>query len=552
MSQPRRRHRLSPRWLDAAFIVAVLLFAWSVQEGLWLATAHGVYNPYKSDVEEYSGRLASLAYPQNFAKDAMFGHESWSTSFPNMQVSLGKLFPTGDNFNWALMRQTAPLIIVFYLGFYIFGSWLFKSRGIGLLLACAMALPDITGFGTFWGILTQPPVPRSFFDALLPYYLIFAFWAASHPAWRPVVLFCAAAMAWAHTVSSLVMGGAWFVVYLVMKPEGWSRRSHILNLSFCFLAFLTPLLYFMLPSLLAKPERIDDPVFAEMFQKNFMERFGEPFEDLGSFFWRYTFERPLFPLALAGIGTTVALGSRKLRQICLICFLWLLGIVFCAVFINWLEQAVSARLGRLSILHQLIRGLRFCIPIFYLMAACGLKSVYERSRESWRAGLTVALFLFLTIGIYPYLGRLAYYGAYWLGEETGARFWFSEMFDKQTREQKSRAEAMRAIKDVVPPDGLVFSNKGDPAVRYYGLRSLDYSPTDGAHLYFQYDAEGCRRWLDNMEALRSPQGYIEAFKKSPADWLLTDRPEDEEALRSLGPVIWRDSGYLILRKERKP
>ncbi len=532
------------------FIASVLIFAWCVQEGLWLATAQGVYNPYKSDVEEYSGRVASLVHPENFSLDTMFGHDSWSTSFPNMQTSLGALFPAGDNFNWALMRQTAPLIVIFYIGFYIFGSWLFKSRPIGLLLACAMALPDITGFGTFWGILTQPPVPRSFFDALLPYYLVFAFWAVSHPAWRPAVLFCAAGLAWAHTVSSLVMGGAWFIIYLAMKPEGWKWQSHLLNLSLCVVAFLLPLLHFILPSLLARPGNANDPVFAEMFQKNFMERFGEPFEDMGNFFWRYTFERPLVPLGLAGLGTTVTLGSKKYKQIALICVLWLVGIIFCAVFINWLERLAVAHTGRLSILHQLIRGLRFCVPVFFLLAACGLKSLFERMREIWRVAVTIALFLFLTVGIYPYLGRLAYYGAYWVGEETGIRFWFSDKFDKQTREQNLRREAMLAIKDLVPNDGLVFSNKGDPAVRYYGLRSLDYSPTDGAHLYFQYNADACRRWLDNMEALKSPQGYIRAFEKSAADWLITDRPEDEDALQGLGTIVWRNPGYLILKKER--
>lgn len=544
--------RFSPLWLDGAFIVLILLFSYCVQEGLWLATAQGVYNPYKSDVEEYSGRLARLAYPDNFRRDTMFGHESWTTSFPNLQVSLGRLFPAGDNFNWALARQTAPLIFVFYLGFYIFGSWLFKSRLIGLLLALAMGMPDLPGFGTFWGICSQPPVPRSFFDALLPYYLMFAFWAVERPAWRPAVLFCASLMAWTHAISSLVMGGAWFIVYMFIKPPAWSWRGHFLNLCLGALAFLLPLLCFTLPSLMAKTAPSDDPAFAEMFRKNFMERFKDPFEDLGRFLWRYSFDRPLIPLAAAGFGTTMALGSKTSRRICLLCVFWLFGIVFCAVFINWLEQLAAARLHKLSILHQLIRGLRFCIPVFYLMAACGLKCVFERLREKWRVALTAALFLFLTIGIYPYLGRLAYYGAYWAGEEIGARFWFSDMFDEQTREQTSRREAMLAIRDIVPPDGLVFSSNGDAAVRYYGLRSLDFCQTDGAHLYFQYNAPACRRWLDNMEALKSPQGYIEAFAKSSAEWLITDRPGDEELLRGLGPVVWRNSRYLILRKGEKP
>lgn len=534
--------------LDLSVIVLLLLFACAVQEGLWLATAEGVYNPYKSDVEEYSGRLASLKYPENFRRDTMFGHEAWSTSFPNLQVALGQLFPAGDNFNWALMRQTAPLVVVFYLGFYIFGSCLFKSRAVGLLLSCAMGLPDITGFGTFWGICTQAPVPRTFFDALLPFFLLFAFFGVKRPRWRPPVLLCAGCMAWTHTVSTLVMGGAWFVVYLFVKPPAWGWGKQMGNLALCSLLFLLPVVVFILPSLMAGSGHADDPVFREMFQKNFMQRFGLPWDDFMGFCIRYTLERPLIPLALLGVLATFFSGSSQLKRICLICLYWLAGIIICAVGINWLEQAVAERLNRLSILHQLIRGLRFCVPVFYILMACGIGTLFEHLKKGWRICATVAIFLFLTIGIYPYLGRLAYYAGYWLSNTLDFRVWYSEMFDRQTAAQRLRRDAILALKERVPGQDLVFSNTGDPAIRYLGLRSLDYTQTDGAHLYFQYDASACRRWLDNMEALETPTGYVEAWRKSPAEWLLTDRPEDEELLRPLGAPVWRNDGYMLLKK----
>lgn len=536
---------------DFLFFVLVVAFAYSVNQGLWLATAEGVYNPYKSDVEEYSGRLASQAYPQNFKRDALFAHPSWTTSFPNIQVWLGELFPAQDNFNWSLMRHTGPLIVIFYIGFYLLGTYLFKSRLIACLLACAEGLPDIVGFGTFWGICTQPPVPRSYFDAILPYMMLFASYAIKRPKVQPLVMLSMGCMVYSHGISAMVMGGSFFIAFLFLKPKQWTAKAHIYNLAFSLLAYALPFLVFSLPVISSgEIAQADSPVFAEMFQKNFMQRFGAPFDDCWKFFLRYTFERPLAPLAILGGIIAWKWGDGQLRAVLKLNVLWLVGIFFCAVCINWLEQEVMASLGRVSILHQLIRGLRFCIPVFYLIMACGLKAIFARLKASLPILLFWALFLFLVIGIYPYLGRLAYYAGYWINTRIGTRAWYCDMFDKQTKAQNERRKAILAVRKIVPESELVFSNTGDTAIRYLGLRSLAYASTDGNHYYIQHDALGCRRWLDNSERLSTPLGYIRAWLESDAEWLLTDQPQDRWILEKIGSLAWKGEDHVLYRKFR--
>lgn len=535
--------------LDALVFFCAAFFAFCVQQGLWLGTVEGTYNPFKSDVEEYSGRLAYDAHPENFQRDPMYGGEHWTTSFFTLETWLGEKFPAGENYNWACMRQTGPSIVIFYIGFYLLGLYLFRNRAVAVLLMLAMGMPDDVGWGTFWGILSLPTVPRLLFDTALPWLLILAF-ASIKKLWlRPLVMLACGALSSAHAISALGMGGAIFAGYAFTRPEGCPLRRHFAWLFVCAVSFVCPLLPCFVTTMggskSISPE--DARFFHEMFENNFRLRFGAPFADLGRFIWRYCFSRPLIPLAALGAWASRAYGGDRLRGIMNICLLWLLGLFLSGTCLAWLELSIASELGRISILHQMIRVTRFCVPVFYIIMACGLCACFQK----WGPGVRAAVFSVLLITFIPVcyisLGHLTAYASYYVQHNLGVKNWFTEMFDRQVEREKARREAMLAVKRLVPPDEMVFSNTGDPAVRYLGLRSLGYTFTDGAHLFFRRDAAGCRRWLETSAELKRPGGYIEAWRKSPAQYLLTDHPDDERHLA--GETIWRGKSHILVRKK---
>jgi hypothetical protein len=89
------------------------------------------------------------------------------------------------------------------------------------------------------------------------------------------------------------------------------------------------------------------------------------------------------------------------------------------------------------------------------------------------------------------------------------------------------------------------------AVRYLALRPLTYAFKDGSSYLYNKDVHGARFWLrTTVLTERGPYGYIEAWRISNADWLLSDRPEDKPLIGLWGEIAWENQDWLIARRHR--
>lgn len=58
-----------------------------------------------------------------------------------------------------------------------------------------------------------------------------------------------------------------------------------------------------------------------------------------------------------------------------------------------------------------------------------------------------------------------------------------------------------------------------------------------------------RRWNDIRCRLEeSPTAYIGLARRSDADYLLSDRPQDLPLLRQFGTVIWSNDRYVLVKR----
>ena len=108
---------------------------------------------------------------------------------------------------------------------------------------------------------------------------------------------------------------------------------------------------------------------------------------------------------------------------------------------------------------------------------------------------------------------------------------------------------IEALKTHTEPGALIFYPHEDQAIRYNALRSLTYGWKDACLFYYAKAVDKLRRWDDIRCRLEeSPTAYIELARRSDADYLLSDRPEDLPLLREFGAVIWSNDRYVLVKR----
>lgn len=223
----------------------------------------------------------------------------------------------------------------------------------------------------------------------------------------------------------------------------------------------------------------------------------------------------------------------------------LLALALVALF-SWAEFQLAARLGRLPLGHDLIRGTRFLVPLAWLMVVSGVACFWPRLRKIFRFSLLagIALAVLLLNQDRWHMGAL-----HSLARHTGLTLPLQDRAEDRLRHNAARREALEKLSALTRPGDVVFSDNGDSAIRYLALRGLFHSFKDGLYPYYGKDADWARVWLRyNALMQRGPTGYIDAWLASGVSWLLSGRPQDRALLEPYGDVLWENKGWLIVRR----
>lgn len=546
-----REHRLL--W-DVLFILLFAFYAWASYLGQVALSGHGA--DLDSDLSSYAATMSARAHPENFVNDAVLHEPSEAADFWTLEGFLAHaLSPEGD-FALGFLRAGALAFFCHYLFAYVLGRRLFTSPFAACLVALVLGIPIWIEWGTFWGVSFSSPTPRVFYAALWPL-LLLAGMAAYDCAWgRPAVMLLAGLGIWVHAISALNVGTMFFVAFALHRPRQRQWGSHISVLACSLVLFFAPVLPYLWPSLVTgKPPLGHEEL--EILRQLFSIRWAEDYGNLaGRLIHLVSPEEPFFAITLAGLlcWPVVRFGSDGLPKVLArMCPAFVLALLLVVGF-SWLEGEFAQSFGRLPMAHELVRGLRFCLPLSLLLC-CGVVSVLARHLgELLGKALLVATLVGCLSVFTLYCRDTGHVAAlYTLFGESGISLpmpWdYGEHVARMGLHARNHRDALDKVAQHVPPDNVVFSNDGDNAVRYHSLRALAHTFKDGSTIFYNRRVDQARKWLELQAMLdASPTGYITVWKKLDIPWLLSNRPEDRANLSAQGEIVWENAGWILLRQ----
>lgn len=541
---PPSAHRNTPGLCvaDVLFVLCAALYAWLAFRGIVLLSASGTV--LDSDLQTYAQGMARVVFPENFAADPVLAHKSAGNSIQNLHRYLAELLLEKENFGLALLKAGGIALFCFYCFWYALGRYLFGAPSLAALLAVCAGITIWVGWGTFWGVTHSDPLPRVFFAAIFPVLLGLAI-AALDRAWlRPFALLACGLAMWVHGVSALNCGAMFFSAFFFLRAPGCGMARHGFNLLVCLVAFLVPVCLFLAPSLSqgASFSAADLAFFREMqalrWEKdftNFWPRFAEVFSPGAPLFW----------LTVAGVGCWIATyhaGRGRFARILRLIPAFLPGMAAVAL-LAWLEPLLAPDFGRLSMGHELVRGLRFLVPLSWLLiiAACACYT------GKWQRRAILAI----TFCALMLLNQDRQHLAVRTALEDGLGLPLSARAETLIREANEEKDLVAEVARVVPPGEAVFCPVDQMPLRYAGRRSVAHTFKDGYSFFYNKELQESRRWFAIERALHEESGGLErAWELSGAPWLLVPRSglgELSPEIRDTTPAV-TTPGWLLFRR----
>ena len=313
------------------------------------------------------GNVASIIavelHPERFRGDPVFASPENYAFYQTLLIPLtGTIAAVTGDVGQAYTGLSGPLVLVQMFGFFLLGRRLFGGVLAPFLLALATIPPIFVLTGELWGMLGSP-LTRSLYAALLPYLLLAALTPYSHKRALALMALCGATV-YVHPVSAPSAAFGILAMLFVAKPESESWLRHTGFITLCGFVFLAVALPFALTFAEAFPTGSDSKAEAtviarELLRANVGPQYYDVTVALGEFaqhFW----------LGLLGAAIAlVALRGRKLELIQILAFA--AGVAAASIGISFLDQAVAAWRGSDPVQIDLIRNIRFLVPVALIL-----------------------------------------------------------------------------------------------------------------------------------------------------------------------------------------
>jgi O-antigen/teichoic acid export membrane protein len=507
------------------------------------------------------GNIASYAaamdHPDWFKSDPVLGDSNNIGIYATIHIPLIRALArlTGD-YGLAYAWLVLPETFLQLLGFYILGRALFKNRFWAFLLAFITAMTVINiGLGEIWGVW-QDALPRVTFQSLLPFLLALVLIWKDHPGRWPWLMVFAGLLVYIHPISAPAWGFAiWLSLWLLQpKSWGWQRRFLVMaGLGVLFLAAIAPFAinYF---SYQARGQVADYSTVMAVLQAYSPANLLNAPAALGNFLWNMT-RSLLIPVALVGFVATWLLKKSD-RMPVKVVLVWMTGIFIISILIPFTERMVEQHLHILPLETELVRCIRYLVPLLLLFWLWPLAEAAPRfvNPPARRAVFALGIVLF---GFWGATNRPA----------------VRDMLQAISCFSKARLVCVsdRPIDDLIitlrtqtqPGEGMLFFNEDTAytsqtlSVRYSAMRSLVYTSRDSGILGYS-NRSALPTWLaitrqvETIRGMTDPQERLDRLvplaESLNASYLVIDFQVAPESISSLPvTVVMQNEGFSLFK-----
>lgn len=513
--------------VDGLIILGFALFSVVYFLGRWKGAYPFVF--LGSDAANIASFAAAWDHPKLFLGDQVLGDPSNFRFYATIHIPIIRLISraTGD-YGSAFLSLLVPHIFIQLVGFYIFGRVVFQSRYWAALLAIVTLVTIWLNLGDYWGIFIDAQ-PRFSFQALLPYLLAATFYWGQKPTSWPWLMAGMGSLMYVHPVSTPSWALAMWLGLWAFKPASYSFKKQLSYMLLAGAVFLAV----TLPWIIHYLNNHDHGVranYSEIYgiMTNF---FGKGYLDIPfaiKEFLILMWQKGLLPLAVVSWFLVLWL-RRNHRKSVLLVSLWLVGILIVAVAIPLAEQAIARAYKLIPVQIDLVRGLRYIVPILLLFCLWPLVEIAKKHKHQRIVALT-GVFL---VAIWAYQPQP--YG--WqtiIGDALNC--WKQGSFVCMPIDYSETLGTLEAIKQLTPPNSRILplgeiAQQYSLAIRYYALRPVVYSFKDGGALGYANHDEFIK-WYQKYQVVKlveeeqEPEAkikkIIELSRKLGAQYCLTN------------------------------
>ena len=516
------------------------------------------------DAANYASFAASLDHPEFFVNDPLLHDPKFFAIYFVVHIPLLRLLnQVVGNYGTAFISMLFPMLLMQLLGFYILGKFLFRSQYWAFLLALITSVYVGLNLGEFWGFY-EDPLPRVFFQALLPYLLWAALKWGRNPVNWPLLMGGAGLLVYIHPVSAPVWGVAILIgLWFSYASDGAERKLAMATLAAgIFLLVMTPFIVNYMKNF-AYGDTLNYSQVMEILTYRLVPGSLDIPLAITTFIGKITSSSTnilILIWGVAGFGV-VAYLRRKTSGLSFSVVLasWWAGLILMCVVFPLIEQEIARVLHRTPFEFDLIRGIKYFIPLLLinclwtLSEICHMLMEYASKQRNMIYRLSVLPVILVGIGLLATwtISNGFMSNAYL---KQGLDCWLQGEFNCQ-QINMDQLEFLDAIHRLTPPGAKILDD--DLAIRYYALRSLVYTYKDGATLggvnhvallkWAKQEEE--MRYIVNMkDRVASQAAYVAFARKYGADYLVLQKSGDSNSLYPVGTTLVFSNEYGSLFK----
>ncbi len=499
-----------------------------------------------TDAENYAGMAAAMAHPDIFAKDFAYSNAEEYAVHATVMTHVVSLLAHGENYGLAYVSLTGVQFFLHTLFFYILGVALLKQRWQAVFFTLIMGQIYWMPWGTYWGNGLVDYVPRSTFATLYALFVAAAFYIAKKPKWWPFFMFGMGCMVYIHSISALPAAMGFWLGFLMSKQQEKKLWPHFMWTVACGFCFLLPMIPFALNFLRAGVElsASDVSFLQEVLRVRYNLEFTHYYDGLLRFFIS-PFGLLLLPIAILGSLFMHRYGTQEEKDRAKLLRYWAWGAGICGA-LYFIDQEVARAFHRHPLEFDLIRALRFwiffamCLAFIFFNSLWAYVSLHKKKLRPAIAFLWCGLWVGLFLG-----------GQNDIVRESALWFWNkadTTRYESAYAKELARKDMLEAIQKHTEKDALIFDAAGDRAIRYKALRALAYSWKDPSIYYYAKNVPKLREWYAMQDAVTaSPTAYMDVALERHADYILSHRPEDRDALAKIGTAVWQKNDFTLVK-----